>query len=100
MTHLSDVVITGWGVVCPIGIGQQAFAASLREGRSGVGHITRFSTDQLPVTIGAEIKDFNPKQYVKPRKSLKGMGREIQTAVSAAAMALSRASSETSFKST
>jgi len=49
---------------------------------------------RLPVPITAEIRDFEPKQYVRPRKSLKVMGREIQTGFAAAAMALEQAGLE------
>jgi 3-oxoacyl-[acyl-carrier-protein] synthase II len=45
----------------------------------------------LPVPITAEIQDFDPKQYVRPRKSLKVMGREIQTGFAAAVMAMEQA---------
>ena len=91
MTQLPDVVITGVGVVSPIGIGKEAFRESLRSGRSGVGPITRFDASRLPVAMGAEIREFDGKQYVQPRKSLKVMGREIQTAFAAASLAMADA---------
>jgi 3-oxoacyl-[acyl-carrier-protein] synthase II len=91
MTHPSEAVITGWGVVSPIGVGREAFAASIRAERSGVGRISNLDVSYLPVPIGAEIRDFEPKQYVRPRKSLKVMGREIQTAFAAATMAMDQA---------
>jgi 3-oxoacyl-[acyl-carrier-protein] synthase II len=82
-----DVVITGIGVVSPIGIGREAFWASLLAGRSGVGPIASFDASGLPVRIAAEVRDFDPKQYVKPRKSLKVMSRDAQFAVTAADLA-------------
>jgi 3-oxoacyl-[acyl-carrier-protein] synthase II len=88
MNHLPEVVITGMGVVSPIGIGKEAFRASLQAGRSGVGPITQFATSNFPVPMGAEIKEFEAKKYVKPRKSIKIMGREIQTAFAAASIAM------------
>lgn len=82
-----EVVITGVGVVSPIGIGQQKFWHSLLEGRSGVARLSQFQpVDGLP-GFGGEIRDFDPKLYVRPRKSLKVMCRDIQLAVAAAELA-------------
>ncbi|HZZ28915.1 MAG TPA: beta-ketoacyl-[acyl-carrier-protein] synthase family protein [Pirellulales bacterium] len=86
-----DVVITGLGVVSPIGIGPKAFWSSLQAGRSGVRPITQFDTSALPVQFGAEVVDFDPKAYVRPRKSLKLMSREIQFGFAAADMAVTSA---------
>src|SRR5215467_4817334 len=86
-----DVVITGLGVVSPIGIGREAFWSSLCAGRSGVRQVTRFDTSAFPVHIGAEVIDFDPKAYVRPRKSLKVMSREIQYGFAAADMAMTAA---------
>jgi len=82
------VVITGVGVVCPIGIGKDAYWKSMLEGRSGVGPLTLASGADLPVRFGGEIKGFDGKQFVKPRKSLKVMSREIQIGYAAAVAAL------------
>lgn len=82
-----SVVITGLGVFSPIGIGKQAFWDSLVQRRSGVKPITQFDPAGLPVRFAGEVRNFEPKQYVKPRKSLKVMARDIQLAVSAAGMA-------------
>jgi 3-oxoacyl-[acyl-carrier-protein] synthase II len=78
-------------VVSPIGVGTEAFWASLLEGRSGVRQISRFNTTGLPVHIGAEVLDFDPKAYVRPRKSLKVMSREIQFGFAAADFAINQA---------
>jgi 3-oxoacyl-[acyl-carrier-protein] synthase II len=86
-----DVVITGLGVVSPIGVGREAFWNSLLTGKSGVGPITRFDTSAYPVHFAAEVKDFDGKAYIKPRKSLKVMAREIQYGFAAADMAISDA---------
>src|SRR5438132_5632070 len=64
---LRRVVITGIGCVSPVGIGKQQFWQSLKEGRSGVGRISRFEVDDLPVQIAAEVKDFNPDLYIAPK---------------------------------
>ncbi len=82
-----DVVITGVGVVSPIGIGRDAFWGSLRAGRSGVRTIEAFVRSGMPIPFGGEIPDFDGKQYVTPRKSLKVMCREIQTGFAAARLA-------------
>jgi 3-oxoacyl-[acyl-carrier-protein] synthase II len=83
-----ELVITGVGIVSPIGIGREAFWQALCNGQSGVGPITIFDAAAMPVSFGAELKGFDPKQYVKPRKALKVMCRETQTAFSAATLAI------------
>ena len=83
-----EVVITGLGIVSPIGVGREAFEKSLRDQTSGVAAITHYDAQHLPVRIGAELKDFQPKLYVKPRKSLKVMSREIQMGVASATLAM------------
>ena len=88
MGHAREVVLTGVGVVSPIGIGNDPFWSSLCEGRSGVRTLPHFQGLGLPFDFGAEIADFDPKQYVQPRKSLKVMCREIQTAFAASTLAL------------
>ena len=82
-----EVVITGVGVVSPIGIGKERFRKSLRLGRSGVGSIRRFDQAHMPVKIGAEVVDFDPKVYVRPRKNLKVMARDSQLGVAACGLA-------------
>lgn len=89
-----DVVITGIGVVSPIGIGHAAYWKSLREGHSGVRPVTLFDTSAYPVHFGAEVVDFDPKALVKPRKSLKVMSREIQFGFAAADLAMADAGLE------
>src|SRR5207244_7052123 len=74
-------------IISPIGIGPDAFWASLCEGKSGVRPVTLFDTAGSPVHFGAEVVDFDAKQFVKQRKSLKVMARDIQFAVAAADMA-------------
>lgn len=86
-----EVVITGLGVVSPIGIGRVPFWQSLVTGTSGVSTIDQFDTRALPIHIGAPVRDFEPAKYVKPRKSLKVMSREIQFAVTAADLAMTDA---------
>lgn len=96
MADSSDLtaVITGIGLVSPIGIGAEAFWASLQAGRSGVGPFRDLMETPMPVRFGAVIHDFDPKQHVKPRKTLKVMSREIQMAFAAAAAATDEAGIE------
>lgn len=82
-----EVVITGLGVVSPIGIGRSSFWSSLVEGRSGVRPIRRFDVSAMPVRIGAEIEGFHPAEYVAKRKSLKLMSRDAQFGVAASTLA-------------
>ncbi len=84
----SGVVITGVGVVSPIGIGCESYWTSLNQLRSGVEQLPHRADVAIPLQIGGTIKDFDGKLYVKPRKSLKVMSREIQTGFSAAALAV------------
>ena len=83
----SDVVITGIGVVSPIGIGREAFWQSLCQGRSGVQRMERFEGAALPTSVAAEVRGFDPKPYVPHRKLLKVMSRDAQLGVAAAGLA-------------
>lgn len=84
---MRDVVITGLGVVSPIGVGKEAFWASLCERRSGVTTLPRM--EGCPAfRFGAPLADFDGKQFVTPRKALKVMCPEIQSAYAAAALAM------------
>ncbi len=82
-----DVVITGIGIVGPIGIGRSAAAEALRRGRSGIGPIRRLDPRGLPVRVAGEVIGFEPKDYVKPRKNLKVMARDAQLGVAASILA-------------
>lgn len=57
------VVVTGMGVVSPIGNDIQSFWQSLLDGKCGIDFITSIPTDDLPVKIAGEVKDFNPADY-------------------------------------
>jgi 3-oxoacyl-[acyl-carrier-protein] synthase II len=95
-TVLRDVVISGIGVTSPLGIGREAYWQSLVAGRSGVRALQGFDRPDFPVRFGGEVVDFDPKQYVTPRKSLKVMARGIQLAFAAAQLALRDAQLEPS----
>jgi len=83
-------VITGIGVLSPIGRDTATFWRSLVEGRSGIRTIQAFDTSALPIRIAGEIPEFDAKDYVekKDRRNLKVMARTIQLAVGAAHLAL------------
>src|SRR5205085_8759777 len=81
------VVITGMGVVTPIGIGVEAFWDSLKNGRSGVGLLTFFDTTDYPSKIDAEVKGFQPELYID-KKHIRRMDRFTQFAYAAADMAV------------
>ncbi len=63
---MSRIVITGMGVVTPIGVGVNDFWTSLMEGLSGVGPITRFDASDLAVRIAAQVQQFDPAQWMTP----------------------------------
>lgn len=87
----SNVVLTGMGVVSPIGIGNEAYWQSMVEQRSGIDALPPMADWKLPAFMGGAIKEFEPKQYVKPRKVLKVMCREIQVGFTAARLAVEQA---------
>lgn len=86
-------VITGMGVVTPIGIGLEAFWESLIQGRSGVGRITRFDPDGFRCRIAGEVKGFDPTPYIEA-KDLKRMILFTQYACVASKMAIEDAGLE------
>ena len=61
------VVVTGLGAVTPIGNNVEDFWAGIREGKVGIGPITKFDTTDYKVKIAAEVKDFNAKDHMDPR---------------------------------
>jgi 3-oxoacyl-[acyl-carrier-protein] synthase II len=82
-------VITGLGIVSPIGIGVEKFWESALAGRSGIGRPTLFDASKLPMNsrFAAEVRDFNPRDWM-PATTAKVSGRFSQFAVAAAKMAV------------
>ncbi len=84
------VAVTGMGFVTPIGNDQETVWSNLVEGVSGVGEITRFDTSNYSTRIAAEVKDFNPEDYMD-RKTARHIGRYCQFALAASKQALASA---------
>ncbi len=81
------VVITGVGMVSPLGIGNQENWQGLLQGRSGIGPITRFDAGDYPCRIAGEVKGFNPEDWVS-KKDVKKMDLFIHYAMAAAEIAM------------
>ena len=81
------VVVTGMGVVSPVGNDLNSYWDSLVNGRSGIGMITRFDTTDYKVKIAAEVKDFDPLQYLA-KPELRKTDLYSQYAIAAAAQAM------------
>ena len=84
----SRVVVTGVGVVSPIGIGKDDFWASLTNNTSGIGYLESMEAEDLPSPFGAEVRNFNPGSYLRDRKFLKVMSRDMQLGVASANLAM------------
>jgi 3-oxoacyl-[acyl-carrier-protein] synthase II len=84
------IVITGIGIISPLGLDAASYWRSLQEGRSGVRTIQAFDVSSLPVRFAGEIANFNGKDFLEKenRKSLRVMARTIQLAVAGAQRAL------------
>lgn len=90
----SDVVITGVGVVSPLGVGREAFWTALDQGQSGVTDYPQLAAADLPFRHAGIIKGFDAKLYVQPRKTIKVMSSEIQAGYSASMLAMQDAGLE------
>lgn len=91
---VTEVVVTGMGIVSPIGVGGQAVWASIESGASGVRPVECLVEAGHPIPIAGEVVDFDAKEFVKPRKALKVMSRETQLGFAAAEMAWAQAGLE------
>ena len=81
------VVVTGVGLVSPLGIGTAANWEALLEGRSGIGKITRFAAAEFSAQIAGEVKRFDPLQFIE-KKDVKKMDIFIQYAIAASQFAV------------
>jgi 3-oxoacyl-[acyl-carrier-protein] synthase II len=90
MKNSRRVVITGLGVVAPNGIGKDAFWHNLVAGKSAIDYITAFDPTPYPCHVAGEVRDFDAKAFMHPRRT-KHRGRFSQFAVAAAKLALTDA---------
>ena len=81
------VVVTGVGIISPLGIGIEENWSAITNGRSGIGPITRFNTDSFPVSFAGEVEGFDAEKYMV-HKDVKKMDRFIHFAVAASDDAL------------
>lgn len=79
--------MTGLGAISPIGNGKDEFWSAIRAGKSGIGRVERFDTADYTCQVAAEVKDFDPTQYIDKREARR-MDRYCQFAVAAAKLAL------------
>ncbi len=90
MVSKRHIVVTGIGLVSPVGIGTEATWQALLRGQSGIAPITLFDATGYPTTIAGEVKGFVPEDFVD-RKDVKKMGRFIQFALAATDFAMRQA---------
>ncbi len=86
-TKKDKVVVTGIGIISPIGTGIDSFWKSLINGKSGITEITRFNTERYPTKIAGEVKDFDPEKYM-PEDLASSLCRYSQLGLSATSMAI------------
>jgi 3-oxoacyl-[acyl-carrier-protein] synthase II len=80
------VVVTGIGMISPVGVGNQATWQGLLEGRSGIGRITKFDVSDYPAQIAGEVRGFDPGDFIE-KKEIKKSDTFIHFAIAAAQMA-------------
>ncbi len=87
---MERIVVTGMGAVTPVGIGVDRFWDGLINGECGIDGITRFPVEDLPVQFAAEVKDFDPEQYMS-KKQAKEMDLFMQYGYASAIEAMKQA---------
>jgi len=88
--RLRSVVVTGVGLISPLGVGTEETWQAILKGRSGIAPITLFSADNYACRFAGQVKGFVPEDFVE-RKDVKKMGRFIQFAMAAAHYAMTQA---------
>jgi 3-oxoacyl-[acyl-carrier-protein] synthase II len=86
-------VITGMGCLAPNGSGRESFAEALRSGISGIGRVTLFDPEGLPVSIAGELKGFDPVDHL-PAKEVARLSRAVPMAIAASVEAFEDAGVE------
>ena len=84
------VVVTGLGILSPLGLDLASNWDAIRHGRSGIGPITHFNVDAFPARIAGEVRGFDPTQWVTP-KDVKKMDPFVHYGVAASSMAIADA---------
>lgn len=84
---INRVVITGVGLVTPIGIGKEEFWQSLIQGKSGIDKISYFDTSEYPTKIAAEVKNFNYMNFISPKEANR-MDKSTQFSIVSAMLAI------------
>ena len=82
------VVVTGMGVITPVGNDLQSFWQNIKNGVSGIDRVTAFDTTDYDCKIGGEVRDFTPANYFKNPKDVRRTDRYTQFAIAAAKMAV------------
>src|SRR5213075_165642 len=88
------VVITGLGMISPLGIGNDATWQGLIEGRSGIDRITKFDASAYACQIAGEVRGFDPEKWIE-KKEVKKSDTFIHYAIAAAQMAVDDAKLDT-----
>ena len=83
------VVVTGVGLLSPLGIGTGESWQAIREGRNGISHIEQFDAAAFACRIAGEVKNFDPTRFIE-RKEIKKMGRFIQFGIAASEFAMAQ----------
>lgn len=86
--ELRRAVITGFGAVAPNGVGKEAYWKGLREGKNCVDKISFFDCSDFPSKAAAEIRDFDPTQFVSEKNEIKRMGRSSHLGIAGAKLAI------------
>ncbi len=81
------VVVTGIGMITPVGLDTETSWEGLINGKSGIGPITQFEDKNIPTQIAGEIHGFEPEKYIE-LKEIKKMDRFIHLAIAASQMAM------------
>ncbi len=84
------VVVTGVGMITPVGLDTETSWEGLTAGRSGIGPITQFDDKEIPTQIAGEVKGFDAARYIEP-KEIKKMDRFIHLAIAASQLAMDSA---------
>ena len=87
---MERVVITGMGAITPVGNDVPSFWESLKTGKCGIGPITKFDVSDFKVKLGAEVKDFDPTQYMEKREARRA-DANVHYAMAAAIQAVEQA---------